>query len=89
MEFKRTFRFPSQFDAAIKACKPFGIMTKCITALGTWRSLQPIDGEYVDFEGPFAVKKGVGPAFVADDGTEVFMFNDTSRIEVVFSVEES
>lgn len=83
-EFRRVFQYPKTYEAGIKAAKSLGLEVVSITALGAWRSLRPVGDDYVDFQGPFTVKKGAGPAFIRSDGVEVFMLDDTSMVGVVF-----
>ncbi len=86
MNFSRTARFPSQFDLFTKSAKALGLVVTSTTAIGTWRSLNPSPDGYVDFEGPFSVVRGKGPVFVRDDGSEVFMLNDTAGVQFQFEV---
>jgi len=69
---------------AVKAAKVLGLRVFSMVAYGTWRTLEPVDNKYVDYEGPFPVKQGVGPAFVRADGAEVFMLGDSARVVVTF-----
>lgn len=87
MEFKRTARFPSQTALFIKAAKALGLITKAAVGIGLWRSLKPIGEDYVDFYGPFPVIRGKSGGFTQEDGTEVFMVDDTSGVEFTFAAE--
>ena len=85
MNFKRTYAYPGTFANGVKAAKVLGFHVELITAIGRWQSLHPNDdGEYRFYDGPFPVKKGIGPAFLRSDGIEVFMQDDTASVVVAF-----
>lgn len=85
--FQRRFAYPRLVAASLKAAKALDLTPIAMDAHGKWRSLNPVNGEYRDYDGPFPVSSGVGPAFVRGDGIEVFMFDDTSSVVVTFVVE--
>jgi hypothetical protein len=87
--FQRRFAYPRLVAAGLKAARALDVTPIAMDAHGKWRSLQPVNGEFRNYDGPFPVTSGVGPAFVRVDGTEVFMFDDTSSVVVTFAVEES
>jgi hypothetical protein len=87
--FQRRFNYPRLVSAGLKAAKTLDLAPIAMEAHGRWRSLQPFDGGYRDFDGPFPVSPGVGPAFVRGDGTEVFMLDDSAHVIVTFLAEES
>lgn len=82
MTFTRKAETVNQCDRMMKAAKELKATVTRLTAMGTWRSLNPIGDRYVDFNGPFDVTRGEGPAFIRDDGTEVFMLDKTAHIIV-------
>jgi hypothetical protein len=87
--FQRRFASPRLVAAGLKAAMALDLTPIAMDAHGKWRSLQPVNGEYRDFDGPFPISSGIGPAFVRGDGTEVFMFDDTAHVVVTFAVEET
>lgn len=89
MLVKREYGYLREVEAAVKAARSLGMVVVKIEALGTWRTLRPVDGVCLDFEGPFDIKRGAGPAFVRHDGAEVFMLNDTSLVRLHIETGES
>lgn len=90
-QFVRSFSNPKLIKEAIRAAKKLDIRIIRLTAQGRWRSLHPspTTREYEDFMGPFTVRQGVLPAFLRDDGTEVFMVDDTSRALALMEVDSN
>jgi hypothetical protein len=86
MEFKRVYGGPYALDMALKSADVLALAVTGITALGKWYAFHSDGAGYVAFDGPFAVTPGRGLGFTRDDGTELFMVDDRSMVELTFEV---